>query len=83
MNKVLGNNIATIRKIRKMTQQELADIIGIERTSLSQLETGAYYPSAETMKKISDALNAPLGEVFFNPDVLKFNTEEAATREVV
>lgn len=36
----------------------------MERTSLSQIETGAYNPSAETMRKISDALKRPLGDIF-------------------
>lgn len=88
MSKVLGNNIAFIRKENNTTQQELADSIGMERTSLSQIETGAYNPSAETMIKISVALKRPLGDIFFTPDVLKFNTnnfgdEHSATREVM
>lgn len=73
MSKVLGNNIAVIRKEKKITQQELADSIEMERTSLSQIETGAYNPSADTMRRISDALKRPLGDIF-NPDVLKFET---------
>lgn len=89
MSKVLGNNIAQIRKESRITQQDLADSIGMERTSLSQIETGAYNPSAETMKKISDALKRPLGDIF-NPDVLKFETkllplriEQSLANEVV
>lgn len=76
MSKVLGNNIALIRKELKITQQDLADLIGMERTSLSQIETGAYNPSADTMKKISDVLGRPLGDIFFNPDVLNFKTND-------
>jgi len=73
-NVSLGNNIAKIRKELKITQQSLADGIGIERTSLSQIENCLYCPSAETMKKISDFLNLPLGDIFFNPNVLKNKT---------
>lgn len=72
---MLGNNIAKLRKKKKITQQELADAIRISRTSLSKIENGVFYPSAETMKAISDYLQEPLGEVFFNPDVLKINTK--------
>ncbi|MGQ7279996.1 helix-turn-helix transcriptional regulator [Brevibacillus thermoruber] len=72
---VLGNNIAKIRKLKRITQQELANAIGMERTSLSQIETGRYCPSAETMRRISDVLNEPLGEIFFNPSVLNNKTE--------
>lgn len=73
---VLGNNIAKLRKRKKITQQELADALGIKRTSLSHLENGLYTPSAKTMKKISDFFQVPLGEVFFNPDVSGNNTED-------
>lgn len=72
---MLGNNIAKIRKAKKVTQQELADGIGIGRTALSKIENGVFHPSAETMKAISDYLQVPLGEIFFNPDVLKNNTD--------
>lgn len=81
MSRVLGNNIARLRKELGVTQQELADMIDMERTSLSQIETGAYNPSAETMKKISDALRRPLGDIFFNPDVLKFKTKKSLSSE--
>ena len=36
----LGENIQTIRKHRKMKQQELADAIGINMQSLSKIERG-------------------------------------------
>ena len=52
-----------------MTQAELAEQVGIGRTALSKIENGAYYPSAKTMKKISDVLNKPIGEIFFNSDL--------------
>lgn len=75
MSNILGNYIAQFRKKKNITQQELANLIGMERTSLSQIETGAYNPSAESMKKISDALNEPLGMIFFNPSVLNSKTK--------
>ena len=40
----LGENIQTIRKHRKMKQQELADAIGINMQSLSKIERGVNYP---------------------------------------
>lgn len=86
MRVVLGNNISKFRKLRKMTQQELADAIGMERTSLSQIENGLYNPKAETMKRISDVLKASIGDIFFNPSVLKTETHEVDTefsKEVV
>ena len=43
----LGENIQTIRKYRGMTQQELADKIGINMQSLSKIERGVNYPTFE------------------------------------
>jgi transcriptional regulator with XRE-family HTH domain len=71
---MIGNNIAQYRKDRKIRQQQLADAIGVTRTTLSRIENGAWQPSADTMKAISDHLQVPLGEIFFNPDVLQNNT---------
>ena len=66
---MISNNIKTLRKQMNLTQAELAEQVGIGRTALSKIENGAYYPSAKTMKKISDVLNKPIGEIFFNSDV--------------
>lgn len=76
---IIGNRIGEIRRIKKVTQQELANGIGMQRTSLSQIENGIYAPSTETMMKISDFFDLPIGEIFFNPSVLNHNTR----REVV
>ena len=78
---VLGNNISSIRKEKQLTQQELADLIEMERTSLSQIETCAYNPSAETMIKLSDALQKQIGDIFFNPNVLNVNTTLLSEQE--
>ena len=52
----LGENIQTIRKHRKMKQQELADKIGINMQSLSKIERGVNYPTFDTLEKIMDVL---------------------------
>ena len=52
----LGENIQTIRKYKKMKQQELADAIGINMQSLSKIERGVNYPTFDTLEKIMDVL---------------------------
>lgn len=39
-NKELGNRIMTIRKVKDLSQEELASVIGISRSSLAQIELG-------------------------------------------
>ena len=58
----LGENIQTIRKHRKMKQQELADRIVINMQSLSKIERGVNYPTFDTLEKIMDVtVNKKLG----------------------
>ena len=59
----LGENIQTIRKHRKMKQQELADAIGINMQSLSKIERGVNYPTFHTLEKIMDVLEVTPNEL--------------------
>lgn len=61
--KHLGQNIQTVRKLKKMTQQELADAIGINLQSLSKIERGVNYPTLETLEKIMEVLEVTPNEL--------------------
>lgn len=66
MDKPVINN--TIRKLRfnhnEMTQQELADKVGVTRQTIIAIESAKYYPSLELAFRIARVFNAPLEEVF-------------------
>ncbi|MFD0050669.1 helix-turn-helix transcriptional regulator [Actinomycetes bacterium NPDC127524] len=70
MSKVLVGNY--IRKFRfnnnEMTQQQLADKVGVTRQTIVALEKGNYSPSLELAFRIAHAFNLPLEEVFFYGD---------------
>ncbi|HCI69686.1 MAG TPA: transcriptional regulator [Balneola sp.] len=57
-----------IRKLRfnenEMTQQELADLVGVTRQTINAIEAAKYSPSLELAFKISLAFDKPIGEVF-------------------
>ncbi len=55
----IGNGIKNIRKIRGISQGDLAERINISPSSLSQIENGIKRPTAKNLKKICDALNVP------------------------
>ena len=44
------------RKDRKLTQEELAGIIGVSRPSISRFESGEYNPTLDMMVKIAEGL---------------------------
>ena len=58
----------SIRALRfhhsEMTQQELADRVGLTRQTIIAVEQGRYSPSLEAAFKIARAFGVPLEEVF-------------------
>lgn len=64
IKKLLGKRIQEIRKQKNMTQDQLAEAVGIETVSLSNIERGKYYPAAENLNKIIDKLKIKPEELF-------------------
>ncbi|CDN44166.1 Uncharacterized HTH-type transcriptional regulator MJ0272, partial [Paenibacillus sp. P22] len=63
---LVGNHIRKLRFNRnEMTQQQLADKVGVTRQTIVALEKGNYSPSLELAFRIALAFNLPLEEVFF------------------
>ena len=62
--KLLGIRIKELRKHRGLTQEKLAELIGIETGSLSAIESGRHYPSLTTVEKISSILNMEMKKFF-------------------
>ena len=48
----------------EMTQQELADKVGVTRQTIIAIEQGRYAPSLEAAFRIARAFSAPLEQVF-------------------
>jgi len=64
VKKMLGLRIKELRKFRKMTQEQLAELIDIEPNNVSKIENGKNYPSPENLAKIALALNIEIHELF-------------------
>ena len=65
MNKSLTNNIRRLRfDHNEMTQQTLADAIGVSRQTVVAIEKGKYSPSLEVAFIIAGVFDAPLEQVF-------------------
>lgn len=68
IKKGVGKKIQELRKICGMTQEQLAEIIGIETISMSKIETGRSYPTSENLAKIAKVLNVePFEFYMFTP----------------
>jgi len=70
MAKSIQNNIRRLRFDRKeMTQQELADKIGVTRQTVNAIELGKYSPSLEIAFRIAEVFGVPLDQVFsYDPE---------------
>lgn len=61
----IDNQIRTLRfHHQEMTQQELADRVGVTRQTVNAIEGGKYFPSLEVAFQIARVFDKPLEEVF-------------------
>jgi putative transcriptional regulator len=59
------NSIRTLRfNTGEMTQQQLADRIGVTRQTINAIEQGKYSPTLEAAFRIARVFGVPLEEVF-------------------
>lgn len=65
---VIRNRIRELRAAREMTQQDLADQVGVTRQTVIAIEQDKYSPSLETAFKVALALGVSLEQCFqFDP----------------
>lgn len=57
---VLAHRIKELRNERKLTQQRLADLLGVDKSSISKYEHGVNAPDHEQLKKLSDVFNVSM-----------------------
>ena len=51
------DNLKKLRKEKKITQEELSKIIGVERSSIGKYESSGVIPSVDVLNKIADYFN--------------------------
>ena len=66
----MRNIIKVLRAQNNLTQEELAQKIGISRQALSNIENGKVEPSGRTVIKIANIFGMPAEQIFFEEDVM-------------
>lgn len=61
---LLGARIKELRKRAELSQDQLAEKVGIDGKYLSRIEVGKRYPSLETLERIADALQVKMIVLF-------------------
>jgi transcriptional regulator with XRE-family HTH domain len=62
VNKGFGERLASVRKAKKFSQQELGKVVGLSRGSISNLESGIQNVQLCQVFAFAHALNAPVNE---------------------
>ncbi|MGN0536129.1 MAG: helix-turn-helix domain-containing protein [Eubacterium sp.] len=60
---MIGENIATLRKINKLSQEEFAEKIGVTRQSISKWEKGDSVPDLESCVLIAKCFNVSIDDL--------------------
>lgn len=63
------NRLVQLRKIRGLTQQQIADEIGVNRGSYSNWEKGKREPNFETLLKLASILNTTTSYLLGESDI--------------
>ena len=63
----LLNNLEELRKLARLTQQELSVEAEVSRKSINAIENGVYVPSTVLALKIAKTLNCKVEELFQLP----------------
>lgn len=61
----LGNRLKAARARRGLTQQALADAVGVTRKTVNTVENAVFVPSALLAFRLADALDVPVTELFY------------------
>ena len=62
---ILKNNIKERRAEKGLSQQQLADLVGVSRNTISSIETGQFNPTAKLALILCIALDRKLEELFY------------------
>ncbi len=61
---LFGKNLRKIRRRKDLTQEKLAETLGVSVEFVSNMERGVNAPSFETIEKIASAFDLPAAQLF-------------------
>jgi putative transcriptional regulator len=64
---IINNSIRECRKQLNLTQENLAELLGVSRQTINAIENEKYNPSLGLALKISKVFNKPVEELFILP----------------
>ncbi|MBQ6034781.1 MULTISPECIES: helix-turn-helix transcriptional regulator [Ruminococcus] len=62
---ILRNRLKEIRKEQRLSQDELAKMVGVSRNTISSIETGQFSPTAKLALILCIALDKKFEDIFY------------------
>ena len=62
---ILKNNLKKVRLEKKLSQMQLANMVGVSRNTISSIETGQFNPTAKLALILCIALDKKFEDIFF------------------
>ena len=62
---VLKNNLKEVRAEKKLSQSQLAEMVGVSRNTISSIETGQFNPTAKLALILCIALDKKFEDIFY------------------
>lgn len=66
---IFKNHIKEVRKEKKLSQGELADMVGVSRQTISSIETGQFHPTAKLALILCIALDKKFEDMFYFEEI--------------
>ncbi len=64
LKELLGKRIRELRKEKKLTQEQLAELVGIEPRNIIKIENSQTFPRVQTLEKILEVLDVSPQDLF-------------------
>lgn len=65
MPKKLMNGVRSYREMKRMTQEDLAKIVGVSRQTIVAIEKGNYTPSVALAMELAKVLGCTVEKLFY------------------
>ena len=62
---ILRNHLESVRKEKRLSQSDLAKMVGVSRNTISSIETGQFCPTAKLALILCIALDKKFEELFY------------------
>ncbi len=79
---MFGDKIKLYRENKKMTQNEVADILGVSSATISKYESGALEPNIESLKRLAELFEISIDELL-NDEEKKFDISKINVLDIL